>query len=75
MRIGDWKLVAVKNSLWELYKLKKDRAETNNLADIYPDKVMELEKQWNEKLDEIRLVAPQKSKDKKKVSHTIENLK
>lgn len=41
VRQGDWKLVSGKNTL-ELYHLKTDISETNNLADKYPEKVNEL---------------------------------
>ncbi len=32
VRVGDWKLVAAKGDPWELYDLRTDRAEQNNLA-------------------------------------------
>jgi arylsulfatase len=66
--------VADKDGSWELFNLEEDRTESNNLADTYPDKVMELEEQWNIMLDEIHEVAPVKSKEKKDVSVTTENL-
>ncbi len=74
VRVGNWKLVAEKDELWELFNLEEDRTESNNLADSYPDKVLELEKQWNIMLDEIREVAPRKSTEKKDISVTTENL-
>ena len=46
IRVGDWKLVAAKDAPWELYDLKESRAETENLADRYPDKVRELAALW-----------------------------
>ena len=46
LRQADWKLVAVKDGPWELYDLSKDRAETHDLAAMYPDKVAALEKLW-----------------------------
>jgi len=43
VRIGDWKLVAAKPDLqWELYDMKKDRAELNDLSDRFPQKKQEL---------------------------------
>ncbi|MFC3902059.1 arylsulfatase [Acinetobacter marinus] len=44
---GDWKIAYQANSklgtgAWELYNLKADRGETQNLAEIYPNKVQEL---------------------------------
>ena len=62
-RKGDWKLVADKDAPWELYNLKVDRTETHNLADDEPDKVREMEVEWNRMLDEIRAVAPEKTDD------------
>ncbi|TLX76639.1 arylsulfatase [Labilibacter sediminis] len=54
VRQGDWKLVSKKNYTipatkgeWELYHLAVDRSEINNLAEIHPDKVKELEQLWN----------------------------
>ncbi len=36
-RIGDWKLVQTYNSEWELYNLKEDPTELNDLKKTYPD--------------------------------------
>ncbi len=53
VREGNWKLVSLGKyefpytSDWELYNLKEDRSETNNLASKYPEKVKDLEKKWN----------------------------
>ncbi len=59
IRVGDWKLVAAKGDPWELYDLTNDRAESNNLAARYPEKVEELETQWNLQVqDMIRLTEP-----------------
>jgi arylsulfatase A-like enzyme len=46
VRVGDWKLVAAKGEPWELYDMKTDRAEQQNLAAKMPDKVKELEQTW-----------------------------
>lgn len=43
IREGDWKLVAEFNQPWELYNLKEDRTELNNLVLKYPEKVKQLE--------------------------------
>ena len=51
LRVGDWKLVAAKGDPWELYDLRTDRAEQNNLAAKMPDKVKELERIWQEQTD------------------------
>jgi len=47
VRVGDWKLVAAKGDPWELYDLRTDRAEANNLANEKPQLVKELEASWN----------------------------
>ena len=47
IRVGDWKLVALKGGPWELYDLSKDRAEGRDLAASHPEKVKELEAIWN----------------------------
>ena len=57
IRVGDYKLVAAKNDPWELYDLKTDRAEQNNLAAKMPDKVKELADLWQKQTDEIAAVA------------------
>jgi arylsulfatase len=31
---------------WELYNLEADRTETNDLADQYPEKVVEMSEKW-----------------------------
>jgi len=54
IRVGDWKLVAAKGDPWELYNLMADRSETKNLAAERPDKVRELESQWQRRLEEFR---------------------
>lgn len=46
--MGDWKLSARsgKNGKWELYNLKVDRCESNDLASKYPERVKQLAQQW-----------------------------
>jgi arylsulfatase A-like enzyme len=46
VRVGDWKIAALKNKDWELFNLAADRTETNNLAAIYPDKLKQLDALW-----------------------------
>jgi arylsulfatase len=47
IRVGDWKLVAKgPAAAWELYDMKSDRTETNNLAGQQPERVKELTAKW-----------------------------
>lgn len=47
VRTGDLKLVRLgRDGPWELYDLKSDRTEQNNLAKSQPDKVKELADKW-----------------------------
>jgi arylsulfatase len=49
LRVGDWKLVAAgAKAPWELYNLREDRIESNNLAEERPEKVKELARRWRE---------------------------
>jgi len=57
IRVGDWKLVAAKGTPWELYDLKTDRAEQNNLAAKMPGKVKELEAAWQSQTDSFKELA------------------
>lgn len=54
-RKGDWKVVSVKkNSPLELYNMKEDISETNNLAEKYPDLI----KQFEVEMKKIRTPSP-----------------
>ncbi|MCY2990832.1 MAG: arylsulfatase [Planctomycetota bacterium] len=57
VRAGDWKLVAAKNTPWELYHLVTDRCETNDLAAREPARAAELEAAWNRIADQCRTLA------------------
>jgi arylsulfatase len=46
VRKGKWKLVALRGEASELYDMTKDRTELHNLADRFPEKVEELEKEY-----------------------------
>ena len=53
LRKGDWKLVKLDgNAEWELYNLKEDRTEMNNLAAAYPDKVAAMKTEWDKMAQE-----------------------
>lgn len=50
---GDWKIALqgkanLGTGTWELYNLKQDRGENQNLANTYPDKVQELIKVYQQ---------------------------
>lgn len=47
IRVDDWKLVAAgRDSKWELYNLKEDRAELHDLAEQEPKRVKEMKEVW-----------------------------
>ena len=54
---GDWKLVEFsdRKQKWELYNLKKDATESNNLADKNPQKAEELRTKWVKWAKEVGL--------------------
>jgi arylsulfatase A-like enzyme len=57
LRVGDWKIVTDHANPWELYDLRTDRSESNNLAAEMPDKVREMEQIWTQHADEFRKIA------------------
>ena len=58
IRIGEWKLVSGgAKGPWELYNMSVDSTETMNLAERYPEKVEQLKKAWNQRMEEFRKVA------------------
>jgi arylsulfatase A-like enzyme len=57
IRIGDLKLVAAKGDPWELYDLRGDRAESNNLAAARPEQAAELAAEWDRQLTEFSNLA------------------
>lgn len=44
VRLGQWKLVSLKNAPWELYDLATDRTELNDLAPQQPERVRTMAK-------------------------------
>ena len=43
LRIGDWKVIYFyEPARWELYNLKEDRGEANNLAELEPDRLAKM---------------------------------
>ena len=53
LRIGDWKISALKNRPWELFNLAEDRTETNNLAYKMPEKVADMELVWQSNYNRV----------------------
>lgn len=69
IRVGDWKVVSLgMNAPWELYNLRTDRSEMNDLAEKDPQKTRELAALWAQKMNEFRELAsrdvPEKIKRK-----------
>lgn len=49
IRRGDWKLVRIKHTGdWELYNLREDRTEQNDLSDAHPDLARKMERDWTD---------------------------
>jgi len=49
LRQGKWKLVQLGNDTkWQLFDMEKDRTETNDLSDQYPDVVSRMKIKWEE---------------------------
>ena len=46
IRVGKWKLVALRGEPWELYDIESDRVELRDLAEKHPDMVKELAEKW-----------------------------
>lgn len=81
IRVGDWKLSSRyvsrnETSFWELYNLKEDRSETNDLAAKHPEVVAKLDNRWEQIAEGFRtglifadfLISPTR-KTKRKSSH------
>ena len=58
LRLGDWKLVAAgENAPWELYHLRTDRGETQNLASRQPARAAKLAAFWQRQFEEFHRLA------------------
>lgn len=58
VRLGDWKLVSLKNGSWQLYNMANDLSETKNVAVENPEKVTELKNLWNAWAVKMGLTVP-----------------
>jgi arylsulfatase len=54
LRSGDWKLVSSREGggVWELYDLRSDRAESQDLAAKHPERVREMASRWRARDEE-----------------------
>jgi len=53
VRLGDWKLVSEGNTRWELYNMKEDRTELNDLAEERSDvltRMVQMYTSWAERI-------------------------
>ena len=55
IRQGSWKLVRAHQNPWELYNMDEDRTELNDLAEQYPEKVLQLNREWETWRDSVQL--------------------
>lgn len=52
-RTGDWKISSLRDGNWELFNLAIDKTETNNLAEEYPSRVLEMAGGWQSYYDRL----------------------
>ncbi len=48
LRDGDWKIVSFKSEPWELYNVKEDRTELNDIAAKHPQLVAKMVQKWTD---------------------------
>ncbi|KAH8586026.1 arylsulfatase [Bisporella sp. PMI_857] len=60
IRKGNWKALYIAKPFgpqkWQLYKLDIDQGETNDLSEIYPEKLAELVMEWDNYVAEVGVV-------------------
>ena len=54
VRVGSWKISALRNGEWKLFNLKEDRTEINDLSKSFPEKVQNMDKAWNVWYERVR---------------------
>ena len=58
LRMGDWKIVAAGSEKpWELYNMRRDRAEMRNLASAQPERVREMAARWQAETARVTTLA------------------
>ncbi|MEM7478156.1 MAG: arylsulfatase [Planctomycetota bacterium] len=62
LRKGNFKLVAAKNETWQLYDMRSDRAESDDLRLKMPAKARELQNEWQRITDEFEQQAKARQK-------------
>jgi arylsulfatase len=58
LRIGDWKIVSLRNQPWELYNMATDRSEIHNLAGCQPERITAMVTQWDQITEETMGIKP-----------------
>ncbi|XZE54302.1 arylsulfatase [Planctomycetaceae bacterium SH139] len=53
LREGDWKIVSFRKQPWELYNIRQDRSELNNLADAEPKRMAAMVQTWTEMAERV----------------------
>ncbi len=66
LRQGDWKIVKAANEDWQLYNLKTDRIEANDLAKSQPERLASMIAQWEELTESFRQQANTSASEKSK---------
>tara|TARA_Y100001934_G_scaffold79722_1_gene99108 strand:- start:818 stop:2500 length:1683 start_codon:yes stop_codon:yes gene_type:complete len=67
IRVGDWKLVAKgRNGKWELYNLKNDRVEMNDLSKKHSEKTKKLQAMWQSYAERTGVIPWPESRKKNK---------
>ena len=63
VRKGNWKMIKIPGRFgtgdWELFNIEDDPGETANLRDEYPDKLAELEAEWQKYTAENGVIMPE----------------
>lgn len=58
LRDGDWKAVSFRGETWELYNVRSDRTELNDLAEAEPDRLNAMVSQWTQMAKDVLHASP-----------------